>query len=157
MLNSHFLKGNDGWNMIAKDIHYINRINAKFPDYESFKKYHGNINYDFSDIFKWYIKDTIHDEIADAIIRCLDLGVYLGEHIDDHMFSLRDSDFSGKKFSEKIFLSTGKLFLNDHSVTRLAGILANIQDFDISNTIRFHVYYKSLYNHRRSYKHGKAY
>ena len=40
---------------------------------------------DFSQDFRCLIKDTVQDEIADAIIRLLDLSGYMGIDIDAHV------------------------------------------------------------------------
>lgn len=41
----------------------------------------------FDDIFKRNIKDTFGDELADTIIRCLDLAYYLKIDINRHVFT----------------------------------------------------------------------
>lgn len=42
-------------------------------------------NDNFAPYFRTYVKDTVEDEIADAIIRLLDLSGYMGIDIDAHV------------------------------------------------------------------------
>lgn len=58
----------------------------------------------FEKIFKIYIKDTFEDEIADAVIRCLDMSAHLGFDLEAHILAkmryntLRPIMHGGKKY-----------------------------------------------------------
>ena len=77
----------------------------KYAELDKFKSAIKDVNDDtYKDIFHLYMKDTFEDEIADSIIRLLDLcsrnNIDIEEHIKHKMYynSLRGYKFGNKKF-----------------------------------------------------------
>ena len=124
------------------------------------EKYKGSIG--FNGYFEMNIKDTVEDELADAVIRLLDLA---GQHnIDIHTSTIEN-------------ISKDSLSLRQNSFTELIyGIVSTITDqINIYITIEVviaqivglskllninlvkHIELKMMYNKTRAYKHGKKY
>lgn len=86
--------------------------NEKFAETSKFKKIYSGCepetvndeNGIFKQIFKEYIKDTVEDELADSVIRLLDLCGKLDIDIEWHILQkmkyneLRGFKYGGKKF-----------------------------------------------------------
>lgn len=105
--------------------------------------------------FKWHIKDTFEDELADIVIRIAD---YMGG--TDRMFFGTDPSLeataSGNVGEE--LLKVVKDILDGSS---LCVTNATYQTFAIANAHNIdlwkHIELKMAYNKTRGYKHGKAY
>ena len=114
--------------------------------------------------FNSYIKDSVEDELADAVIRILDLAggikVSLSSLYDSSMVVDSLKYISAKNtFTENIYtvvrFITCEMNLSFRLTIALRMIeaVADIYDVDLS----WHIREKILYNIFRSYKHGKNY
>lgn len=112
----------------------------------------------FKVAFDEYIKDSVEDELADAVIRCLDLAGLrqygLSETYDfmDYFGSLKQ----GVMFSEMCYYLTKIITAGQDTVeTRVSAVLAAIimycQEKGID--IEWHIEQKMKYNELRPYKH----
>ncbi len=116
--------------------------------------------------FERLIKDTLEDELADAIIRMLDLCGYLHMDLAKSMmdFYIEDerqisSVFQKKTFAERIWSVMAQFFLDDpyfetlpRAIARLC-VLAHDKGIDIKT----HLELKMKYNEMRPRLHGKKY
>lgn len=108
--------------------------------------------------FEDYIKDTVEDEIADAMIRLLDLSAHLRYNLEHHRFNF----VLNRKatFSENIF-SAIKALAN-FAPPGFGGLcyayrmLLNIADI-IGMDLEWHITEKMKYNQSRPKRHGKKY
>lgn len=63
-----------------------------------------NDNKQFKGLFELYVKDTFEDEIADTVIRCMDMSAHMGFDLQKHIElkmrynSLREKMHGGKKY-----------------------------------------------------------
>lgn len=111
---------------------------------------------DFVERFEGYIKDTVEDELADTVIRFLDLcglrGIFVG-HIDwDYICRL---EFNGMTFTETAWVIACALsgpFDPDNLLGALF-VWADRLGFDLIHHIRL----KMEYNRTRETLHGKKY
>ena len=110
--------------------------------------------------FETFIKDSVEDELADAVIRLLD---YAGLHdlfIDDEVFteeqyldlseSLKDHSFTDVIYTEIRMLSLSKSF------TAIVYYLFAIA-YHYKIDLLWHIEQKMTYDEMRPYKHGKKY
>jgi len=126
---------------------------------------------DFTSLFVNNIKDTFEDEIADTLIRVLDIAGYCGVDMnsvlregdlvnnmvsctpDTLMFKLRELCLY---LSITITTEQGRLVVYG---TKFAKLIVRI--FNIAEGMNFdlikHVHLKVRYNKTRSFKHGKSY
>lgn len=111
----------------------------------------------FEDDFRAHIKDSVEDELADAVIRLLDFAGFREIDLDEINFAGSDTGYySEKSFTESMFCITR--YLADryyHPGYILSEIFAFCRDRDID--LKWHVEQKMRYNELRCYKHGKAY
>lgn len=111
--------------------------------------------------FDEYIKDTVEDELADAVIRLLDLAGL--KRIDLENFDYEESDtfdYEGIPFTEAMFSITREItggctdddVLEDkvHSVLNEIFSFCAAQEIDIE----WYIKQKMHYNELRSFKHG---
>lgn len=122
-------------------------------------------NYDkaFVDMFEYYIKDSVEDELYDACIRLLDLAglrnVDLGEVNSD---KLKCSEgFFDWTFTESVFSMVCNITDSDYIETHsfdsyLRVALMEIMSFCVKKNIDifWHIEQKMKYNELRPYKHG---
>lgn len=117
-------------------------------------------------LFEMYIKDTIEDELADAVIRLLDYVGYKGLGIPEGYITIeqikREAEEvkeweEGKSFADIIFTSC---LVNLDSAKEIPEtviyaifIVAELYGIDLM----WHIEEKMMYNETRELKHGKAY
>lgn len=117
-------------------------------------------------LFRMYIKDTIEDELADAVIRLLDYVGYKGMDIPEGYITAeqikREAEEvkewkEGKSFADIIFTSC---LVNLDSAKEIPEaviyaifVVAELYEIDLM----WHIEEKMTYNETREMKHGKAY
>lgn len=122
-------------------------------------------NYDkaFIDMFEYYIKDSVEDELSDACIRLLDLSglrnVDLGEVNSDELKC--SEGFFDWTFTESVFSMVCNITDSDYIETHsfdsyLRVALMEIMSFCVKKNIDifWHIEQKMKYNELRPYKHG---
>ena len=119
----------------------------------------------FKKQFEWCVKDTVADELADAVIRLLDTAGALGINIDHsfverHVASAKSKDVKGRLLTENIYFACGAIHESDNKPSVSINntlvcliILCETLNIDLWK----HVELKLKYNSLRPYKHGKAY
>ncbi|MDB4302996.1 hypothetical protein N9936_01325 [bacterium] len=107
----------------------------------------------FSWIFKCCIKDSFEDELADVVIRCLDMAAYEGFEVDT--YTIPTTDFIDTKFNCGAFIHDISEYL---SVT-INKVLSHVIAFCEAEQIDLmqHTELKLKYNATRPRKHGKSY
>lgn len=117
-------------------------------------------------IFEGTIKDSLEDELADAVIRLLDLAGLRGIDIDvNEVYASLSCDCSSEEtFADSIYhISRTVVMRLDPNDERLEGIInlsiAEIEGLceHLSIDLWRHVELKLQYNKTREYKHGKMY
>lgn len=121
---------------------------------------------DFASLFKYYIKDSIFDELADCVIRVLDFcGGF--NHILPPTFFKRDFSLLFN-FGEELFRANHILFRAFSSISQPSDTLTGYvlseyikYIYDISQyfgvDLTPHILLKLQYNKTRSKRHGKNY
>lgn len=121
----------------------------------------------FINVFNRYIKDTIEDELADAVIRLLDLSGLRGITIEDfteEMLYEAAERCNGKSFTESIYaISTIPVrceYKYDYLLERqldsmLLAIFGLAKHLEID--LLWHIKQKMMYNKFRNKMHGKKY
>lgn len=113
----------------------------------------------FKQAFETYIKDSLEDELADAVIRLLDLvGLRGCDHLKDLLLCPTVSD--KKNFPDNIFAICTDLIYYKYTISeRIAFALLNIEYLCklLSIDLWQHVSLKLKYNQTRPIKHGKNY
>lgn len=108
--------------------------------------------------FELSIKDTVEDELADAVIRLLDYAGYRGEDIDvEYEEVVEMTNMSDKEsFTESVYHIVGYIYDKSFNIS---SIIASIFGLCVSMNIdiEFHILEKMKYNKTREYKHGKKY
>ena len=119
--------------------------------------------------FESYIKDTFEDELADVVIRCLDLCGHLGIDVDKNIGSPIPYDtkctipehlfFISRKISNAWCSDSIPVGANNQVKYNLCGTIYHIilLSKDMSIDIEKHIELKMKYNESREYKHGKRY
>lgn len=119
----------------------------------------------FSMLYEQYIKNTVEDELADVVIRCLSFAGHRGwdlQHALDDLLSTSEADeiYGDETFAEvSYYACSGIIMAIDqekavHSVLGDVVSYCNYKGIDID----WHVEQKMRYNELRPYKHGgKAY
>lgn len=112
----------------------------------------------FKENFEVYIKNTLEDELADVVIRCLDLAGANGINIPNGIPPAVSNP--GMTFTEKIWfavriLADGRasLIVKLHTTIGQCFNLAREHNIDLL----WHIKKKMAYNSLRSAKHGKRY
>lgn len=107
--------------------------------------------------FEKYIKDTFEDELADTVIRLLDLAGY--KDFDVVLECLKTIDVRNKSIPEHIFTMISKLSSDFYLSYRIDYCIKYI--FELSEEmgidILWHIDVKMAYNELREYKHGKRF
>ena len=129
----------------------------RHADIEAFKKYEDRI--DFKENFERQVKNTVEDELADVVIRCLDLAglrqfdLSMVREIKDSIEELKPDVL----FSEVCYNISGIVTAESDTVeTRICAALAVVIKYCEGKGIDldFFVEQKMKYNELRSYKHG---
>ena len=126
--------------------------NGRRADMDNFNRQY---DYDWSENYNDYIKGSIDEELADAVIRLLDTAGALG--VDANLFNTNLSVF-GNSFTEKIYDIVSGIAVNKANISIPYGI-GRIEKLCSSLNIDLwkHVELKLKYNSLRPYKHGKQY
>lgn len=111
--------------------------------------------------FDEYIKDTVEDELADAVIRLLDLAGLKGIDLENFDYEeSHTSDYEGIPFTEAIFSITREItdgWTDDDVLEdKIRSVLNEIFSFCTAQEIdiEWHIEQKMKYNELRPYKHG---
>ena len=107
--------------------------------------------------FAVYIKDTIEDELADFVIRLLDLAGLRGYDVGRFLLKI---PVMSKSFTENIFKITTEIAYYKWSMEeRVNFAILNVEELcnTLSIDLWLHVDLKLKYNKTRPYKHGKEY
>lgn len=114
-------------------------------------------NSEVKECFKKYIKDTFEDELADTVIRLLDLAGY--KDFDVVPECLKTIDVRNKSIPEHIFTMISNLSSDFYLSYRIDYCIKYI--FELSEEmgidILWHIDVKMAYNELREYKHGKRF
>lgn len=109
--------------------------------------------YEFQQAFRYNIKDTVEDELADTVIRLLDLAGLYGHDLNNGG-AVTSNITSKHKFTENVWLivrdlTTGSTALTQRMRAAIVELemLAAIYDIDL----RWHVQRKMQYNKLRPY------
>ena len=126
--------------------------NGRRADMDNFNRQY---DYDWSEKYNDYIKGSIDEELADAVIRLLDTAGALG--VNANLFNTNLSVF-GNSFTEKIYDIVSGITMNKANISIPYGI-GRIEKLCSSLNIDLwqHVELKLKYNSLRPYKHGKQY
>lgn len=116
----------------------------------------GNIQFKVN--FEEFIKNTLEDELADVVIRCLDLAG--ANNIDIHYCAPPDFLNEGKTLTEKVWylawVLTNKNFrLSTQLNLTVRGCFQLADDYCFD--LLWHIEKKMMYNSLRGQKHGKRY
>lgn len=137
------------WDAYDKDLNYYCNWNKDSIGYKE-REIHA---------FSVYIKDGLEDELADAVIRLLDLAGLRGcDHLKDLLLCPTVSD--KKNFPDNIFAICTDLIYYKYTISeRIAFALLNIEYLCklLSIDLWQHVSLKLKYNQTRPIKHGKNY
>lgn len=120
----------------------------------------------FKEDFEAFLKNTVEDGLADAVIRLLDLAGLRGLEINFPEKWIGDmcSEYTGKSFAESIYAICNihcrrKLLYGEaigHIVKcTIASIFGLAERLDVD--LAWHIDQKMKYNEFRVYKHGKQY
>ena len=111
--------------------------------------------------FDEYIKDSVEDELSDAVIRLLDLAGLKGIDLENFNYEeSHKSDYSGLSFTEAMFGITKEItngFTEDDVLEeKVHSVLNEIFSFceDMEIDIEWQIEQKMQYNELRPYKHG---
>lgn len=142
--------------------------NGKHADRERFESHmKGNSDCVFMTCFEQYIKDTVEDEFADAVIRILTIAgqekaalsedVFSEESISEGMRIAEDSRKNGfynrvVTLPEELYLVAGPLLTVGPGEDMLFSLLVIAKSRGID--IEWHIEQKMKYNEFRPYKHG---
>ena len=124
----------------------------------------GISNEDWSHLFQHTIKDSVEDELADAVIRLLDTAGAWGLAVDKTRFEKVRRRFNALKAEQRSFLEnvyhiTSLVYLVEDIELKLISIITSISELcDLLNIdLLKHVELKLKYNSLRPHKHGKKY
>lgn len=131
-------------------------MHANRAIFEYYMKQRKRDDGEFMYAFKYDIKDTVDDELADACIRLLDLAGLRGYDLDSFDYEGSDTeDYSDMSFTESMFKIC--VYITDNFYRNELSILLNeIFSFCKNRNIDIFWYIdqKMKYNELRSYKHG---
>ena len=145
----------------------------KHSDVAKFKEWQGNnipLSEEtsvrrFKEDFEAYIKDSVDDELADVVIRCLDFAGVRGWDLQHAIeYKLNNNDlpdlFSYKTFTHICFHICARIFMAFDEEDATRNVIINVLRYcDYKGIdIEWHIEQKMKYNQLRSHKHvGKKY
>ncbi|MCD8309610.1 MAG: hypothetical protein LUB83_00090 [Prevotellaceae bacterium] len=111
--------------------------------------------------FEEYIKDTVEDELTDAVVRLLDYAVYLGYTLNGmrsyNVYGIFVEDIFGlvRRVTDTIhYMLDGEKELH---INILLNDIIELLDHISDGNAEFYINTKMKYNEFRPYKHGKSY
>lgn len=114
----------------------------------------------FKDNFEKHVKDTVEDELADAIIRILDLAGDCGVNLNGYYNPNRNVVSRVNTFTENVFAIVRDIASYRFTISEKLNYarveickLAEMMGIDLAAHIR----YKMAYNRTRGFMHGKKY
>lgn len=120
----------------------------------------------FECTFEKYVKDTVPDELADAVIRLLDLAGSLDISLDDIYDFMKEPEYKDwddalkeMSFTERMFSLTS-ILTEDRDIAEVikASIVIIFLNADLLYVdLLWHIEQKMRYNELRENKHGKRY
>ena len=120
----------------------------------------------FECAFEKYVKDTVSDELADAVIRLLDLAGLIDISLDDIYDFTEQPEYKDwndalkeMSFTERMFFSTS-ILTEDRDIAEVikASIVIIFLNADLLHIdLLWHIEQKQKYNELRENKHGKRY
>lgn len=114
----------------------------------------------FDGYFKMYIKDTVEDELADAVIRILDLAGAYDINMNAKNRNLPMFPEEGSTYTENIYLITQELVSGNKplavSLNNCRMQICKLAEY-MGINISWHIRNKMKYNENRPYRHGKNY
>ena len=133
------------------DVSEYNRVN------EMSIKRTGNPKYINKSIFNNCIKDSVEDELADVVIRCLDFAGLKKIDIEQEEYKCKDD---GSSFTDKMYWSCYSLCCEDFDLSEKIGeVLIDI--FQVASCYKIDLLWfieqKMRYNELREPMHGKKY
>lgn len=115
----------------------------------------------FKEDFEAYIKDSVEDELADVVIRCLDFAGLRGwdlQHAIEYQLNNNDLPdlFSYKTFAHICLHICARIFMAFDEEDATRNVIINVLRYcDYKGIdIEWHIEQKMKYNELRSYKHG---
>ena len=115
----------------------------------------------FKEDFEQYIKDSVEDELADVVIRSLDLAGMRGwdlREISYIVFDINETErlIGNLTFAEIAYGICGCIFEDDDSQEAVESILKVVIAYCLwlGIDIEWHIKQKMKYNELRAYKHG---
>lgn len=136
----------DRVNLRANIPDYVNSISNTTVSSDNTSRFHT-----------LFIKDTVEDELADAVIRLLDLAGLRGYNVNRFLIKAPVMD---KLFAENIFKITTEICYFRWSMEeRVNFAILNIEELckELQIDLWLHVELKLRYNKTREHKHGKKY
>lgn len=120
----------------------------------------------FECAFEKYVKDTVPDELADAVIRLLELAGLIDISLEDIYDFMKEPEYKHwddalkeMSFTERMFFLTS-ILTNDGDIAEVikASIVVIFLNADLLYIdLLWHIEHKQRYNELRENKHGKRY
>ena len=113
-------------------------------------------------LFEIHIKDTVEDELADAVIRLLDYAglkdMTISRKVIDLCYAKEDYEpvkEDNKSFVEKVFEVVQMFLMDEYVEYAIADIFRLAKGYNVD--LMWHIREKMKYNKQRVFMHGKAY
>lgn len=120
----------------------------------------------FECAFEKYVKDTVSDEMADAVIRLLDLAGLIDISLEDIYDFMKEPEYQDREYALKEMSFTERMFFltsiltEDRDIAEVikASIVVIFLNADLLYVdLLWHIEQKMRYNELRENKHGKRY